>query len=117
LWRFLLLALRSYLCGTQGKSHRIIIYSRAPGQNYSPALEALAFIALLMRATWLLTAAELDFLKTKLRCPRENLPRRIFGGARRGPHTKFGPCNRAELFLFESFWLEWKASPRSQGPR
>ena len=64
LWRVLLLALRSYLCGTQGKSHRTIISSRFPGQKYSPSLEALAAIAPLMRATKLLTAAELDFLET-----------------------------------------------------
>jgi hypothetical protein len=64
LWRFLLLALRSYLCGTQGKSHRTIISSRALGQNYSPSLEALAAIAPLMSATKLLTAAELGFLET-----------------------------------------------------
>ena len=66
LWRLLLLALRSYLCGTQEKSHRTIISSRASSQNYSPSLEALAAIAPLMRATKLLmlTAAELDFLET-----------------------------------------------------
>ena len=64
LWRFLLLALRSYLYGTQGKSHRTIISSRAPGQNYSLSLEAFAAIAPRMRATKLLTAAELDFLET-----------------------------------------------------
>jgi hypothetical protein len=70
----LLLALRSYLCGTQGKSHRTIISSRASSQNYSPSLEALAAIAPLMRATKLLMAAELDRLpRNKLRCPRANL--------------------------------------------